>query len=903
MAESPDGKKKTRDRTPKRVIGADGTSPETPSTPFDTPAMRALRDNLPEKPVPAEPVQDAPEVVLETPGIAETPAETPVETAAEVPARAEETAPEPPQDPAAVEAAAAASEEAPDDEVAQLGRALEAERPAGDGITFDHLWWDPKDGTRVFKNKKSGEFFRMYHNDIRMFYNKDGEDRARRWDTNSNKLTSVLEKSEINDPVEAAVQEAKDKGVEEGKDALRARLDTMRTSLNEEQIRNFERDINAVSTPGGVKAMQKSLIGWEPKKMSEKERRAAQSTEENQDRARLAVEKEIRRATNEKRKDLNRRLTTLLQNGTISQAFNDVTRAEIKKAKFVQELAGFEQDIAQWESEAIAQQPPVDAVPQAAEPAAPEPAPAAEPASPEPAPAAPAEADTRTERERKIANVAKQIIDNIDSNPKQDPQRAYEAGKRQLDTEDRDALHKILDAEEKNRKRRFGFIYDTRKNPLDSRRESRRALQEELNRAAGTPPPLPPEGPTNSPPNGPRGPSGSEASRRAGGTAEAKPFEINRRDYVGVEIKTVQEILADETHAQYFGELLHALAPGAHEVLQRYYHDTPTEEDMNLMTYAAHEYSKRNQQWEKLCAKLTQTDVDNFMRRNNMMQNVVRHVGGNRGLEVLKHTLRFTAMRDYDAFSAIDTSTANVHAFRDSFQGVIMDKRLQALSDTIGIKREEFEDVVDLSSPEGREASLRDLEKRFHAKAGAGRKAMDWITGKTGVTIGGSSRSKAYRVLDDAEYAMKGRFGFTKKNLKAADANLNTIGKNLSSAVGAEEIREQIAQETLRNEKRVSGAEAGPKSFAEAKEKIEAQTVEKIQEVITAKVEERKKTDPRWESGGVSYQNSVLSDIKKEEKKKLKAGTGFWAWLLGADFASKFNKAATKATGRDAHIH
>ncbi len=670
--------------------------------------------------------------------------------------------------------------------------------------------------------------------------------------------------------------------LESAHENLRNRVSAL--GLPEEASTVLSAQIAAATTSEDIVAVGKAVAKKE-RAVRKAERR--RTTDAAAPAAEAAPEREMIPQNNDalrsRQEELSQRADALLSTHKISQSYRDVLSDTINGARSVQELSHVEENMRTYD----AQEPIAPHI-------EPTPAPRAEPL-PEPAP----QADTRTERERRIANVAKQIVDNILANPKQDPQRAYEAGKRQLGAEDRNDLHKLLNEEERSRGRRFGFIYDTHLNPLDARRASRRELQLEIERAGGAPE-IPPNEPPHEPPEPPDGPRGSDALRPpTPPTPEKNPYAINKREYVGVDIKTVQEILADKTHAQYFGELLHALKPDAHDVLKRYYEEVPTEEDMDLMTYAAHEYSKRNAAWESLTSHLTQADVDVFMRRNNMMQNIVRHVGGARGLDVLKHTLRYTAMRDFDAFEAIAHGTHEVHEFRDSYLGKVANARLDALSKRIGIKREDFEDVVDLSSPQSREESLKDLEQRFHAKAGFGRKTMDWLTDKTGVTLGGSSRNAAYRTLDDAEYALKGRFGITGKKLRGIDRSLSHIGDNLTKVVGAEEIREQIAQETIRNEKRSPGTEAGPASFAEAKESIEKVTVESIEE----KIKERVANDPQWKTAGASYQDSVLSGMKSEAKKNLKAGSGFWSWLLVTLFGSKFNTAASKATGRPVHVH
>lgn len=382
---------------------------------------------------------------------------------------------------------------------------------------------------------------------------------------------------------------------------------------------------------------------------------------------------------------------------------------------------------------------------------------------------------------------------------------------------------------------------------------------------------------------------------------EKNKYKINQRDYLGLNIMSVQTIIHDPVHQQFFGELVQRIAPEAGQIILRYKDGGATPEEMSLIKYAAYEYSKWNRRWEDLTSHLTDTDVEAFMRRNEMLDNIAAHVGGSRGKESLVLMLRFTAMRDQATFQSIEHAVHEMHAVRASYLGRRAEGKIQALANRVGIARDDFENVFDLSTPEAEEETRRHLVELFQRKAGKGRKFMDFLSRGSPTALVGSSEIAADNAIRDAKHALEGSHLLkrTGKKMEHLGATLKHASDDLSKVVGTQEVIDQITLETITNEKMRPGSEAGPISFGDVNKKAAEISPPGLENIITEKI----KSDPNWASGGHAYQAAEIQKMKQAGEKNLNAGTGFWSWLLRTIFANKFDKAAKNAQRNAGAVH
>ena len=381
---------------------------------------------------------------------------------------------------------------------------------------------------------------------------------------------------------------------------------------------------------------------------------------------------------------------------------------------------------------------------------------------------------------------------------------------------------------------------------------------------------------------------------------EKKPYNYtpNYKDYVGLKLKSVSEILADPTHQHFFGELLHTMEPNADDVLRRIHEDRTTPADETFLNYASKEYSKWDRAWSDLAEHMTEDDVELFKRRNKSMDNVIAWVGKDEALSNFKQMLRYLAMRDQKAFEHMEHALHHAHEVNHSMLGKMANKKIETLSARLGIERTEFKDVFDLSSEKAKALSHKKIEARIRNQAGGGRKMMDWLVDKTGIAWAGSSRIAADNAISDAENATRGRFGFTGEKYDALNRHLDHAAPLLDKVMGDESLRRKMVKEAKTNEKYRMGTESGPDAFPAAKD-----AVEKATQDVEKTFENLKKDDPKFAKGDAAYDRAIIDRIKADAQKKMKAGTGFWAWLSRVVFGTKFDKAATKATGRPVHTH
>ncbi len=437
-----------------------------------------------------------------------------------------------------------------------------------------------------------------------------------------------------------------------------------------------------------------------------------------------------------------------------------------------------------------------------------------------------------------------------------------------------------------------------RKKPLDAAIAAAEAAG-----GGGEKPPEPPQEPPTEQP-----PAAAEKAPEEAPPQEKHPKQrtINRRNYIGLERKSVKEILGDEIHQQYFAELVHALEPEAgNDIMNRLRTGKATEDDLSFFNYASLEYVKRDRMWTELVAHLTEQDVEDFRRRISSLDNVLAMVGPSDSLATLKNVIRHTVMRSMEDFTHIEHVVHHVQQVRASFLGRRADKKMSRLSEEIGIPKDQFVDLFDFNNKSKEEFAKaktyahKQVTARIHARAGAPRRMMDWLTDKTKIPMPGSSAIKAYKLVDEADIASRGLFGRTGKKFNALNSHLDHASTAFTNVLATEGVRDKIVKEAYTQQPHRLGIEAGPVSYAEMKTQAEAIQERDIQNLVKERITQE---GPKWETGGRAYQDTVLRDMKKEAVEKT-AGGGFYAWLLALIFGTKFNKAASQATGRPVHVH
>ncbi len=367
------------------------------------------------------------------------------------------------------------------------------------------------------------------------------------------------------------------------------------------------------------------------------------------------------------------------------------------------------------------------------------------------------------------------------------------------------------------------------------------------------------------------------------------------RDYEGLPIKPLREILASERDAQLFGEALRAIDPKANDILVRYNAGTPSREDMDLMTYATKEYARSLKLAEDVNKLITPQEIELLTRRNTDMDNLMTHEGDARSVEMVKNAIFHIAMKDPDSVQSLQNTFKELIEDRETRRFKKTEKRVEALCGRLNISVKDYAAVFNLDSTENRRATKEDLTTRFHESAGKFRRAIDWAGSalKLGA-LPGSSRQTAIKAMMQAERAAPD-IGPTAWLLRRMDNSLEDIANFIGREMSNPEMRKRVAQETLSNQNTISSIESGPRTFAKTQELNRG---ENSPASVERRVRERITANREYEGWSPDQQDGWLGGVKSEEMRK-QSGGGFWAWLASVLFGQNVNKGINAAAGRE----
>jgi len=403
-----------------------------------------------------------------------------------------------------------------------------------------------------------------------------------------------------------------------------------------------------------------------------------------------------------------------------------------------------------------------------------------------------------------------------------------------------------------------------------------------------------------------------------------KEFDWRNPDkhrYVGVELKGVREIMANERDKNLFGEtfITSLNNPDAKNILLRYNNNTPKEGDMTFLTAAAKEFSLRVKYAQEAAALMKDKDVELLARRDPHFENLLGHEGwGKEGLaratEIVHASIYYKAMQSPGGAEKLVNSLNQLGSDRNTFRFNRLENGWRNLSERSGIPYRDVEKAFDMGSPENwahsrdtrerRHATKLFLEKRIHEKAGKFRKAIDWLSEmkigwketKVRVPSLGSSRALAIRLMAEADRLNYHR-GPTAWVRERIDENLTYITEYLGPAIRKPEVRSLMAKEALTNQNQKLPGRGGPQTFAEtqqlSRDRYSQGSIEGRIRALTQQAD--------WPRGNspvdIDTQNSMLSNMYESEKRE-QAGEGLFAWLIRMWLGDNWGKAANSALGR-----
>ncbi|RJQ35495.1 hypothetical protein C4556_00130 [Candidatus Parcubacteria bacterium] len=390
-----------------------------------------------------------------------------------------------------------------------------------------------------------------------------------------------------------------------------------------------------------------------------------------------------------------------------------------------------------------------------------------------------------------------------------------------------------------------------------------------------------------------------DAGRIMSGGPRPGAYEIRDRRYAGIPIKPIRDILADSRDSQLFGEALRAInSKDADGALERYINGAPTKEDMDFMTYAAHEYSLRLRFAEDINKRMTPQEVELLARRNKDFLNLLTHEG-DRATEMVHQAILHQAMEKPDDIMKMWGAMADMEKDRGTLRYKRADEDIKAISDRLGLSRKDLTVMVNVSNANERQASKDQLTAYIHERAGTFRRAIDRAERITKIPFVGSSRNAALMAMREMESAMPTRLDVRDPRswvMNRIDGTLQDIAEFLQPTISNPEMRTRIAREVLSNKNQKASGEGGPHSYEEAqklsKERFSPKSVE---ERVRARMRERD-----WPQNDIAAQDRILGGMAETERKE-HAGTGFWAWVFEILLGQNWNKGASAALGRPVH--
>jgi hypothetical protein len=381
-------------------------------------------------------------------------------------------------------------------------------------------------------------------------------------------------------------------------------------------------------------------------------------------------------------------------------------------------------------------------------------------------------------------------------------------------------------------------------------------------------------------------------------------WSIDERQYLDIKAKPWQEVIANERDAQFFGELIHAIAPHKGDVLARIKEGQPSRDDLTFMTYASYEYAKWMRKGENIAAHVKPSEVELFIRRNPDMRNLTSAVGQGRGVEIGRELILHLAMKNPAVIEEMEDAFKSLDKDRNTYRYKRIMQERDKQSRRLGFDPEQWTTRFDLRNGARRKETEVELTKHIHEKAGNTRRAIDWIEHKTHLTIPGSSRNKAILEIMWAEKVApihKSVLSPRSWVLSRMDKSIEILAEQLGEMAADPDVRRMYAREALENQKKKLGIESGPKTFKDM------QTIESKPENSEQELEKRItnfiQQDPDWKTRTVEDQNRRLEAFRDDEEERTGAeeGTGFWAWLFRVVFGQRFNDAASKVTKRPVH--
>ena len=349
--------------------------------------------------------------------------------------------------------------------------------------------------------------------------------------------------------------------------------------------------------------------------------------------------------------------------------------------------------------------------------------------------------------------------------------------------------------------RRFFYVHpDAPRNPDGSHRRFTEEEYQELIRQAGE---SSPDEPT--------------VGRLHRGEAPRDPFEINKREYIGIRPKSLREIAANERDQKFFGEFMANLIPGeSADLFARAMQDGDlTERERKIVLYAQYEYTKRLSQWEKMSANITGKHVEQAMKRYPGLEAAVRlndSTGNNFAIttKVWKEELMHIAMRkDAGDFNEVYESQMKLAKLHETRRFKNWDGDVSALCKRAHVDSRDYDAVFNMKTMRGRGETSKWLKLNLQKDLTGFAK----ITGALGLT-----RFKVHRTMKEANRLERKKqerwLSPTSWTLRDVNKHEGTLARVMALTIGEPEKLRALTKAAMRNEEMQIERDAGPRTRA-----------------------------------------------------------------------------------------
>lgn len=379
--------------------------------------------------------------------------------------------------------------------------------------------------------------------------------------------------------------------------------------------------------------------------------------------------------------------------------------------------------------------------------------------------------------------------------------------------------------------------YDAERNRYVLRSNSGRHEELEFKRGEGWVP-VEGGGELPVPPERPGVPAGPEPERDVGRGGpidelpERGPENLNalgkfdKRDYIGIRPKTLDEILDSPLDQQLFGELFEAVAPERKELLERMRQLGKltrderrielTREERQFENHLRHEYTKLMKQWEGVKGQLTPAFLEELAARDEDLRLVLEQRGPQRIAQAYQQLLPHVAMRDRGRFYDFVHEMHLLHENRDTRAAKRYTKDVHALDAKVGIDPRDHDAFFGLdreNNSENRAKTIKGIRDQYREHYGRAGKAWDDLLGK----FGAGTAWRARLALDKArrlELSTQGPEGWNV--LTDINVNLNKITDYVAPVITKNRIvLEAMTRGSFTKESLNLPEEEGPKTHAD----------------------------------------------------------------------------------------